>query len=132
MRGKPLCMELYPLLFSSCRIPGPKHDYIAYYRRPRHSPTHITVVRNYQVGGADVTRSESGVGLSPVQSHLCFCRSSLPLFKPSEQQQMCRAQKNYFGKSSFCKIRHFGSSGSKQTQPVEDKANVLVRFYLLS
>ncbi|KAI3358097.1 hypothetical protein L3Q82_003105 [Scortum barcoo] len=27
MRGKPLCMELYPLLFSSCRIPGLKHDY---------------------------------------------------------------------------------------------------------
>lgn len=46
MRGKPLCMELYPLLFSSCRIPGPKHDYVSHHRR---SPTHITVVRNYQV-----------------------------------------------------------------------------------
>lgn len=46
MRGRPLCMELYPLLFSSCRIPGPKHDYVAHHRR---SPTHITVVRNYQV-----------------------------------------------------------------------------------
>lgn len=52
MRGKPLCMELYPLLFSSCRIPGPKHDYIAHYGRSRRSPTHITVVRNYQVGWA--------------------------------------------------------------------------------
>lgn len=39
-------MELYPLLFSSCRIPGPKHDYVSHHRR---SPTHITVVRNYQV-----------------------------------------------------------------------------------
>ena len=50
LRGKPLCMELYPLLFSSCRIPGPKHDQIAHYGRARRSPTHITVVRNYQVG----------------------------------------------------------------------------------
>lgn len=50
MRGKPLCMELYPLLFSSCRIPGPKHDYVAHYGSSRRSPTHITVVRNYQVG----------------------------------------------------------------------------------
>lgn len=41
-------MELYPLLFSSCRIPGPKHDYVSHHRR---SPTHITVVRNYQVRG---------------------------------------------------------------------------------
>ncbi|XP_038580213.1 carnitine O-acetyltransferase b isoform X2 [Micropterus salmoides] len=32
VRGNPLCMELYPLLFSSCRIPGPKHDHIAYNR----------------------------------------------------------------------------------------------------
>ena len=48
MRGQPLCMELYPLLFSSCRIPGPKHDYVIHHRR---SPTHITVVRNYQVTG---------------------------------------------------------------------------------
>lgn len=50
MRGKPLCMELYPLLFSSCRIPGPKHDYVAHYGRSRRTPTHITVVRNYQRG----------------------------------------------------------------------------------
>lgn len=53
MRGKPLCMELFPLLFSSCRIPGPKHDYITHHGRSRRSPTHITVVRNYQVGRAD-------------------------------------------------------------------------------
>lgn len=52
MRGKPLCMELYPLLFSSSRIPGPKHDYVARYSNSRRSPTHITVVRNYQVGRA--------------------------------------------------------------------------------
>ncbi|CAB1351310.1 unnamed protein product [Coregonus sp. 'balchen'] len=44
MRGQPLCMELFPLLFSSCRIPGRKHDTITHHSRARH----ITVVRNYQ------------------------------------------------------------------------------------
>jgi len=49
MRGQPLCMELFPQLFSSCRIPGPKHDHVVHYGRPRRGPAHITVVRNYQV-----------------------------------------------------------------------------------
>lgn len=49
LRGQPLCMELYPLLFSSCRIPGPKHDHVVHYSQARRPPTHITVVRNFQV-----------------------------------------------------------------------------------
>lgn len=83
VRGKPLCMELYPLLFSSCRIPGPKHDYVAHHGRGRRSPTHITVVRNYQVRrGRDVSFSLSlmfffffySIVVRPrlVQSHLLF------------------------------------------------------------
>ncbi|RVE67114.1 hypothetical protein OJAV_G00114790 [Oryzias javanicus] len=58
MRGKPMCMELYPLLFSSCRIPGPKHDYVAHYGGGRRSPTHITVVRNYQFFQLEVYNSD--------------------------------------------------------------------------
>lgn len=84
LRGKPLCMELYPLLFSSCRIPGPKHDYVAHYGRSRRSPTHITVVRNYQVGQAGdrwrcrvhislpLVVLRHSVMLVLVQSHLFF------------------------------------------------------------
>ncbi|XP_026155629.1 carnitine O-acetyltransferase b [Mastacembelus armatus] len=68
MRGKPLCMELYPLLFSSCRIPGPKHDSIAHYGRSRRSPTHITVVRNYQFFQLEVYNSD-GSQLTEGQIH---------------------------------------------------------------
>lgn len=74
MRGKPLCMELYPLLFSSCRIPGPKHDYIAHYGRSRRSPTHITVVRNYQVGRA--SRQQITDILPSLVLSFVFCSSS--------------------------------------------------------
>ncbi|XP_061676191.1 carnitine O-acetyltransferase b [Syngnathoides biaculeatus] len=68
MRGRPLCMELYPLLFSSCRIPGPKHDYVAHYGTPRRSPTHITVVRNYQFFQLEVYNSD-GSRLTESQIH---------------------------------------------------------------
>uniref|UniRef100_A0A4W6E6U6 Carnitine O-acetyltransferase b n=1 Tax=Lates calcarifer TaxID=8187 RepID=A0A4W6E6U6_LATCA len=76
MRGKPLCMELYPLLFSSCRIPGPKHDYIAHYGRSRRSPTHITVVRNYQFFQLEVYNSDgSRMTESQIHSQLLRIRS---------------------------------------------------------
>ncbi|KAG7499951.1 carnitine O-acetyltransferase-like [Solea senegalensis] len=75
MRGMPLCMELYPLLFSSCRIPGPKHDYIAHYGRSR-SPTHITVVRNYQFFQLEVYNSDgSRLTQSQIHSQLLRIRS---------------------------------------------------------
>ncbi|XP_029918923.1 carnitine O-acetyltransferase b [Myripristis murdjan] len=68
MRGKPLCMELFPLLFSSCRIPGPKHDYITHHGRSRRSPTHITVVRNYQFFQLEVYNSD-GSRMTESQIH---------------------------------------------------------------
>lgn len=73
MRGKPLCMELYPLLFSSCRIPGPKHDYIAHHGRSRRSPTHITVVRNYQFFQLEVYNSD-GSRMTESQIHAQLMR----------------------------------------------------------
>ncbi|XP_051928524.1 carnitine O-acetyltransferase b [Hippocampus zosterae] len=68
MRGRPLCMALYPLLFSSCRIPGPKHDYVAHYGTSRRSPTHITVVRNYQFFQLELYNSD-GSRLTESQIH---------------------------------------------------------------
>ncbi|XP_028248728.1 carnitine O-acetyltransferase b [Parambassis ranga] len=73
MRGKPLCMELYPLLFSSCRIPGTKHDHIAHYGRSRRSPTHITVVRNYQFFQLEVYNSD-GSRMTESQIHAQLMR----------------------------------------------------------
>lgn len=48
--GKPLCMNQYYQILSSCRVPGPKQDSVINFRTKK-SPTHITVVHNYQVGG---------------------------------------------------------------------------------
>ncbi|XP_072226334.1 carnitine O-acetyltransferase b isoform X2 [Leuresthes tenuis] len=73
MQGKPLCMELYPLLFSSCRIPGPKHDYVAHYGNSRRSPTHITVVRNYQFFQLEVYNSD-GSRMTESQIHAQLMR----------------------------------------------------------
>ncbi|XP_035284952.1 carnitine O-acetyltransferase b isoform X2 [Anguilla anguilla] len=73
MRGQPLCMELFPLLFSSCRIPGPKHDHIFHYSQARRPPTHITVVRNYQFFQLEVYNS-NGTPLTQSQIHDQLCR----------------------------------------------------------
>ncbi|CAL8373810.1 unnamed protein product [Boreogadus saida] len=68
MRGEPLCTQLFPLLFSSCRIPGPKHDYISHHALSRRSPTHITVVRNYQFFQLEVYNSD-GSRMTESQIH---------------------------------------------------------------
>ncbi|XP_076158300.1 carnitine O-acetyltransferase b [Alosa pseudoharengus] len=68
MRGHPLCMELFPRLFSSCRIPGPNHDQVIHHGRSRRGPTHITVVRNYQFFQLDVYNSD-GTPLTEGQIH---------------------------------------------------------------
>lgn len=73
MRGRPLCMELYPLMFSSCRVPGPKHDSIAHFGRARRSPTHITVVRNYQFFQLEVYNSD-GSRMTESQIHAQLLR----------------------------------------------------------
>ena len=48
--GKPLCMNQYYQILSSCRVPGPKQDLVTKFSRTKKPPMHITVVHNYQVG----------------------------------------------------------------------------------
>lgn len=50
MGGKPLCMNQYYEVLSSCRIPGPKRDAVVNHARSPTPPKHITVVHNCQVG----------------------------------------------------------------------------------
>ncbi|XP_066580830.1 carnitine O-acetyltransferase b [Amia ocellicauda] len=68
MRGRPLCMEQYSQVFSSCRVPGPKHDHVLLYNRIRRPPTHITVVRNFQFFQLEVYNSD-GSPLTVGQIH---------------------------------------------------------------
>ncbi|KAJ8346405.1 hypothetical protein SKAU_G00278060 [Synaphobranchus kaupii] len=55
--GKPLCMNQYYQVLSSCRIPGPKRDTVVNHTGKR-PPAHITVVHNFQFFVLDVYNSD--------------------------------------------------------------------------
>ncbi|XP_062307811.1 carnitine O-acetyltransferase-like isoform X1 [Osmerus eperlanus] len=56
--GKPLCMDQYYQVLSSCRIPGPKRDTVVNHTLGTTPPTHITVVHNFQFFILDVYNSD--------------------------------------------------------------------------
>ncbi|KAJ8413763.1 hypothetical protein AAFF_G00063610 [Aldrovandia affinis] len=56
--GKPLCMNQYYQVLSSCRIPGPKRDTVVNHALSKSPPTHITVVHNFQFFVLDVYNSD--------------------------------------------------------------------------
>ncbi|XP_042193098.1 carnitine O-acetyltransferase isoform X3 [Callorhinchus milii] len=56
MNGKPLCMNQFYQVLSSCRIPGSKRDSVVNYSKTK-KPTHITVVHNFQFFELDVYNS---------------------------------------------------------------------------
>ncbi|XP_030636835.1 carnitine O-acetyltransferase [Chanos chanos] len=56
--GKPLCMDQYYQVLSSCRIPGPKKDMVVNHAIGKTPPTHITVVHNFQFFVLDVYNSD--------------------------------------------------------------------------
>ncbi|XP_017272771.1 carnitine O-acetyltransferase [Kryptolebias marmoratus] len=58
LSGKPLCMDQYYQILSSCRIPGPKRDTVVNYNTGKTPPTHITVVHNFQFFVLDVYNSD--------------------------------------------------------------------------
>ncbi|KAM9822477.1 carnitine O-acetyltransferase-like [Syngnathus typhle] len=55
---KPLCMDQYYQILSSCRIPGPKRDTVVNHAMGKTPPTHITVVHNFQFFVLDVYNSD--------------------------------------------------------------------------
>lgn len=78
MGEKPLCMNQYYQVLSSCRIPGLKRDSVVNHARSSSPPKHITVVHNSQFFVLDVYNSD-GTPLSVNQ--LCaqleqICNSS--------------------------------------------------------
>ncbi|XP_037002215.2 carnitine O-acetyltransferase isoform X1 [Artibeus jamaicensis] len=56
--GKPLCMNQYYQILSSCRVPGPKQDSVLNFSKTKKPPMHITVVHNYQFFELDVYHSD--------------------------------------------------------------------------
>ncbi|XP_019718380.1 carnitine O-acetyltransferase [Hippocampus comes] len=55
---KPLCMDQYYQILSSCRIPGPKRDTVVNYAIGKTPSTHVTVVHNFQFFILDVYNSD--------------------------------------------------------------------------
>lgn len=58
MGDKPMCMNQYYEVMSSCRIPGLKRDSIANHAKSSKPPKHITVVYNFQFFKLDVYNSD--------------------------------------------------------------------------
>ncbi|XP_041091373.1 carnitine O-acetyltransferase-like [Polyodon spathula] len=76
LRGRPLCMDQYRQIFSSCRVPGPKHDHVMHFAGVRRPPTHITVVRNFQFFQLEVYNSDgSPLTVDQIHSQLLRIRS---------------------------------------------------------
>lgn len=73
--GKPLCMNQYYQILSSCRVPGPKQDSVISFSKSKKPPMHITVVHNYQVGGLPPLpqgrRARGQKSASPTRMPLC-------------------------------------------------------------
>ncbi|XP_064027296.1 carnitine O-acetyltransferase isoform X2 [Pogoniulus pusillus] len=68
MGGKPLCMNQYYQILSSCRIPGPKRDSIVNYAQGKRQSRHIAVVHNFQFFELDVYNSDG----SPLSTEQLF------------------------------------------------------------
>uniref|UniRef100_A0AAQ4S577 Choline/carnitine acyltransferase domain-containing protein n=1 Tax=Gasterosteus aculeatus aculeatus TaxID=481459 RepID=A0AAQ4S577_GASAC len=58
LSGKPLCMDQYYQILSSCRVPGPKRDTVVNHTMGTTPVTHITVVHNFQFFVLDVYHSD--------------------------------------------------------------------------
>ncbi|XP_059181798.1 carnitine O-acetyltransferase-like isoform X2 [Centropristis striata] len=58
MKGRPMCMDQFKRLWSSCRVPAPMMDTLEVYSKNPDPPKHITVAHNCQFFMLDVYNSD--------------------------------------------------------------------------
>ncbi|KAE8582933.1 hypothetical protein XENTR_v10020389 [Xenopus tropicalis] len=102
--GKPLCMNQYYQMLSSCRIPGPKRDTVANYSQASKPPTHITVVHNFQIftqlekiWGTSLQTNKEPIGILTTNHRNSWAKAYNNLIKDKTNKESVRTiQKSIF------------------------------------
>ncbi|RXM92382.1 Carnitine O-acetyltransferase [Acipenser ruthenus] len=102
--GKPLCMNQYYQILSSCRIPGPKRDSVVNHALSMKPPSHITVVHNFQIyvqlekiWNSSLQTNKEPIGILTSQHRNTWGKAYNNLIKDKTNKESVRAiQKSIF------------------------------------
>ncbi|XP_072228709.1 carnitine O-acetyltransferase [Leuresthes tenuis] len=110
MGGKPLCMNQYYEVLSSCRIPGLKRDSIVNHAKSSPPPKHITVAHNFQFFQLDVYNSD---GTPLTEDQIC-----------DQLERICSAsQEGNVEPVGILTTQHRDSWGKAYLELIKDKTN---------
>uniref|UniRef100_A0A671VB17 Carnitine O-acetyltransferase n=1 Tax=Sparus aurata TaxID=8175 RepID=A0A671VB17_SPAAU len=107
--GKPLCMNQYYEVLSSCRIPGLKKDSVVNHAKSSRPPKHITVVHNFEFFVLDVYNSD-GTPLTADQ----FC---------VQLERICSSSQTNIEPVGILTTQHRDSWGKSYVSLIKDNTN---------
>lgn len=107
--GKPLCMNQYYEVLSSCRIPGLKKDSIVNHAKSSRPPKHITVVHNFEFFVLDVYNSD---GTPLTADQLCI-----------QLERICSSSQTNIEPVGILTTQHRDSWGKSYVSLIKDKTN---------
>ncbi|XP_036972426.1 carnitine O-acetyltransferase-like [Acanthopagrus latus] len=107
--GKPLCMNQYYEVLSSCRIPGLKKDSVVNHAKSSRPPKHITVVHNFEFFVLDVYNSD---GTPLTADQLCI-----------QLERICSSSQTNIEPVGILTTQHRDSWGKSYVSLIKDKTN---------